>query len=149
MKSNDDNVPYYTGNSGLWAEISIGSENDSLTITEIHYNNIAFAHVINLPAVLSTIESEAFTGLSSVEAISIHAAVNSIADDAFDTDAVIVGVPIVENMRDGSLRAAEFDALSTENRPLCSSNHATQQSISHGSGFSKMASNFAKSPSSI
>ena len=81
---------YYTGSSEQWAAISIGGGNEPLENAEIHYNYRVITNVLTLPASLTVIESEAFVGLGSVDAVSIPATVTSIADDAFDAGVVII-----------------------------------------------------------
>ena len=81
---------YYTGSSEQWAAISMDSGNEPLTNAEIHYNYRPITNILTLPASLTTIESEAFTGLGNVDAVSIPATVTSIAEDAFDAGIVII-----------------------------------------------------------
>lgn len=81
---------YYTGSSEQWAAVSIESGNECLTNAEIYYAQSVIANILTLPASLTVIESEAFTGLPNVDAVSIPATVTSIADDAFDTGIVII-----------------------------------------------------------
>ena len=47
-------------------------------------------HILNLPAALTTIESEAFTGLSNIDAVRISEKVTSIANDAFDKGMILI-----------------------------------------------------------
>ena len=81
--SNLANV-YYSGTNTQWNQINIGSYNDPLLDATIHYNSRWFTSILTLPANLTAIESEAFSGLPGVEAIRIPAAVTTIATDAFD-----------------------------------------------------------------
>ncbi len=53
----------------------------------------AIQRILSLPAQLTMIESEAFSGLSAVEAVRIPATVQSIADDAFSGSNIIVLAP--------------------------------------------------------
>ena len=50
-------------------------------------------NILNLPAGLITIESEAFAGLTNVDAVRIPASVESIADDAFSGSNIVIIAP--------------------------------------------------------
>ena len=50
-------------------------------------------NILNLPAGLITIESEAFAGLTNVDAVRIPASVESIADDAFSGSSIVIIAP--------------------------------------------------------
>ncbi len=52
-----------------------------------------FTAVLTLPAGLTVIEAEAFTGLSSAEAVRIPASVTAIGDGAFDGSGVVILAP--------------------------------------------------------
>ena len=83
---------FYTGSFHQWELISIGEFNETLDEIIIHYHYglpVPEQNLI-LPACLSTIESEAFTGLFPGAVVYIPGTVNFISDDAFGKDIVIV-----------------------------------------------------------
>lgn len=81
---------YYTGTEEEWDRISIDNSNDPLFTATIHFNAVIVTNVLDLPAELTVIESGAFTGLDSADAVRIPAGVTSIADDAFDPGMTLI-----------------------------------------------------------
>ncbi len=94
--SSDDSIATVDPENGLVQGISDGIV--FITATAVNDSDIAATcavmvgqpSILSLPTSLTTIESEAFTGLPSVDAIRIPANVTSIASDAFDPDMVLL-----------------------------------------------------------
>lgn len=82
---------YYGGTEAQWNAIDFQGT-DHFPNAEIHFSGMpSFTNVLTLPDSLVSIESEAFAGLTSVDAVRIPAGVTQIADNAFDgTDLVII-----------------------------------------------------------
>lgn len=83
----------YAGTQEQWSEIRIENDNDCLTMAIIHYGPSEPSGILILPADLTAIESQAFAGLTDVDAISIPATVKSIADDAFEGSDIVIIAP--------------------------------------------------------
>ncbi|MBQ7486906.1 MAG: leucine-rich repeat domain-containing protein [Clostridia bacterium] len=84
---------YYSGTEEQWNEIEIGEGNELLNGAEIHYSDVEFRNILNLPATLTTIESEAFANLTNVDAIRIPESVVEIANDAFAGSDITIITP--------------------------------------------------------
>ena len=83
-------VARYKGTSEQKARIVIGSTNTPLTEAKWIYDD---SDILTLPANLKEIGSEAFSGLTAVEAVRIPPNVFFIADDAFNDSNVIILAP--------------------------------------------------------
>ena len=84
---------YYAGTEAQWNEIRIDSFNSEFKAATVHFECApmpTYTKVVVLPASLTTIRSEAFAGLASMEAVSIPATVTWIAEDAFDPGVIII-----------------------------------------------------------
>lgn len=85
---------YYEGSAEEWDTISVGFNNEILNnVNKFFYWNgwKKLSNILTLPKMLTTIESEAFAGLTNVDAVRISGNVTEIADDAFaGTDLVIL-----------------------------------------------------------
>ena len=84
----------YSGTPEQWLSISVGDDYFELAYAAVYFRRSKVSPDMTLPAVLETIESEAFAGIPAGIKIYIPATVTDIAADAFgDSDVVIYTEP--------------------------------------------------------
>ena len=78
---------WYGGSGAQWTDVTVGAYNEALAQAVLRcYPTV----ILDLPANLSVIGSEAFAGLPGVEGVRIPAGVTRIADDAFDPGMALI-----------------------------------------------------------